>query len=136
MYFAHVILPRMYKQTTDTPRVRQQLRQSSVASWILSREELTVYMNNYKRRQKSDRLKSKFQHTTIWSAASRPLRRLRCHPAVFFRHLRLTEPSFLQGKIRWTFRFCFSILVISLNIAQVWKFCNFELLKFGMSACC
>jgi len=75
---------------------------------------------------KGGHLKSKLQHTGIWSAAAWPPLHLCYHPAVFFRHLRVIALSLPQVKIRSTIHnFTFwSLKLRTLELRKPGAVCN------------
>ena len=66
-------------------------------------------------------LTSKLHHTGTWSATAWPHRYLCYHPAVLFRHFRLTALSYLQGKIQGASEKCYY-----LNCFYVFKTASLE----------
>jgi len=68
-------------------------------------------------------LKSKLQHTGIWSAAAWPPLHLCYHPAVFFRHFRVIAFSHPQAKIRNTFQ-QFYLLKVTLKLRKPGGVCT------------
>jgi hypothetical protein len=71
---------------------------------IRRKSEFSIHMVDYRCSHREFYWNPNSQHTWTPSVAAWPPRRLCYHPAVFFRHLRLTALSFPHEKIRRAFQ--------------------------------